>query len=227
MGGCRAALIAVAVAAVATPAAAGTVSGKLDLPPRPARGVADPKGFLERIENPYKPAGDVPVAPFLVVVLDGEAKPSAPPQVTWELAGESFLHPVIAAPAGAEISIKNTSKTARMLAAVEDGKLIPPGPINPGGPKSFRVTEVGKIYSVHDSEAPHLRGTIVVVATPFIAYVDDAGHFELPDVAPGDYKARVFYKDAWLDVEQAVTVPTKGKVDVTLKVLAFAPAAKK
>ena len=227
MGGCRVALIAVAVAAAAPAAHAGTVSGKLDLPPRPARAPAEPKGFLERLENPYKPAGDVPVAPFLVVVLDGDAKPSAPPQVTWELAGESFLHPVIAAPVGAEISIKNTSKTARMLSAAEDGKLIPPGPVNPGGPKSFRVTEVGKIYSVRDSEAPHLRGTIVVVASPFVAYVDEAGHFELPDVTPGDYKARVFYKDAWLDVEQPVTVPVKGKVDVTLKVPAFAPAAKK
>ncbi len=228
MGGRRVSLFAAVIAAcAAAPAArAGTVTGKLDLPARPPRPPAEPRGFLDPVENPYKVAAEVAVAPFMVVVLEGDAKAATPPQITWELAGESFLHPVIAAPAGAEISIKNTSKTARALAAVEDAKLIPPGPINPGGPRSFRVLEAGKVYTVRDSEATHLHGTIVVVATPFIANVDDANHFEIDDVAPGEYKARVFYKDAWLDVEQAVIVPAKGKLDVTLKVPAFAPAKK-
>ena len=207
---------------------AGTVSGKLDLPPRPARAAAEPKGFLDRVENPYKPAADVAVAPFMIVVLEGDAKPAAPPQVTWELAGESFLRPVLGVPANAEVVIKNTSKTARALAAVEDAKLIPPGPINPNGPRSFHVPEAGKVYTVRDSEAPHLKGTLVVVATPFISAVDDANHFEFTDVPEGSYRLRVFYKDGWLDVDQAVTVPAKGKAEVVNpKVPAFAPGAKK
>jgi hypothetical protein len=222
--------VSAACAAWSSAALAGTVVGKLDLPARPARPAVENKGFLDRLENPYKPAAEVAVAPYLLVVLEGDAaKVNAPAQLTWDLAGESFLRPVVGAPVGAEVVIKNTSKTARTLSAAEDSKLIPPGPINPTAPRSFRLAEAGKIYNVRDSDAAHLHGTLVVTATPFVSNVDDANGFKFDDVPPGTYKLRVFYKDGWLDVEQPVTVAAKGKGETTvnLKVPAFAPAAKK
>lgn len=207
-------------------AQAGTVAGRLELPPAPDRAPAATRGFLDRAENPLAPLRPVPVTPYMVVALEGSEKAVAPGQITWDLVGESFARPVIAAPAGAEIVIKNVSKVARTLVALEDKQLVPAGPINPTGPKSFRVTEP-KVLTITDSDAPHLRGTIVVVNTPFVANVDDAGKFEIADVPEGSYKLRIFYKDAWLDGATDVTVGAKGKTDVNAKVPALGAPGKK
>jgi hypothetical protein len=203
---------------------AGPVVGKLELPPAPERPPSATRGFLDRVENPLAPPKKVPLAPYMVVALEGGGKPTAN-QITWELVGESFARPVIGAAVGAEVVIKNVSKSSRTLVAAEDGSLIPAGPINPTGPKSFRTTEA-KVYTIGDKDAPHLKGTVVVV-NGFVANVDDAGKFEFSDVPEGSYKLRVFYKDAWLDVSTDVQVGGKGKTEVNPKIPALAASAKK
>jgi hypothetical protein len=211
-------------------ARAGSVAGKLELAPPPDRPPVATKGFLDRVDNPLAPVKPLNLAPALVVVLEGDEKPtSGGLQITWELAGDSFARSVLAVPVGAEVVIKNTSRTARMLVAAEDPKLIPGGPINAGGPKSFRPSEA-KTYTVGDSAAPHLKGKLVVVDTKYVATVDDAGKFEISDVPAGAYKLRVYLfspaigKDGWLDLpETTVTVPAKGKVESTAKLPAGYP----
>ncbi len=101
---------------------------------------------------------------------------------------------MIAAPAGAEVVIINQSKTSRTLVAEEDPKLLEPGPINPTGPKSFRPTEAGKVYTIGDNDAPYLIGKLVVVSTQYIAYLDDAGHFEIDDVPAGQLQAEALVR---------------------------------
>lgn len=208
---------------------AGTVSGKLELPPAPERPAPSPRGFLERIENPLKPPQPTPIAPYMVVVLEGKAEGS-PPECRWDLVGESFAHPVVACMAGAEVTIKNMSKTSRTVTAVEDGKLIPPGPINPTpGAKSFKIGDAGKTYTIKDPDSPYFFGRLVVVDSPHVGYPEDTttpnvAHYEIADVPEGTYKVKVFYKDAWLDVETPVTVTKTGKVEVTTKIAAL-PAA--
>jgi hypothetical protein len=215
----------------AAAASAGTVSGKLDLPPAPPRPPLAVKGFLDRVENPL--ANIKPAAPAqqMVVVLEGQEKPVSPPQVVIELLGETFSKKVVAAPAGAEVVIKNVSKTARTLVAAEDPKLVPQGPINPTGPKSFRVNDVGKVYTIGDKDAPHLRLKVVVVNTQFVGYPDETGKFEVDGVPPGAYKVKVWYQDSWIQREdETVNVAAKGKTDVNPKIPAGAyasPAAKK
>jgi len=188
------------------------------------------KGFLDRTENPLAPVKPPSPTTQMFVVLEGDEKPVSPPQVVIELLGETFSKKVAAAPAGSEVVIKNVSKTARTLVAPEDPKLIPQGPINPTGPKSFRVNDVGKVYSVGDKDAPHLRLKIVVVNTQYVAYPDEAGKFEIDGVPPGSYKVKVWYQDNWLAREdETVNVSAKGKTDVNPKIPAgaYTPAAKK
>lgn len=199
---------------------AGPVVGKLELPPPPDRAPAATKGFLDRQENPLAPARAVSVTPYMLVTLEGGEKSAAPGQVTWDLVGESFSRPVIGAPAGAEVVIKNTSKIARTLVAAEDKNLVPAGPINPTGPKSFRVTAPA-IFTIGDPDAPHLKGKIVVVSSPFVSNVDESGKFEFADVPEGPYKLRIFYKDAWLETTTDVDVEKKGKTEISAKVPAF------
>jgi hypothetical protein len=227
----RAIWASVFLLALAATASAGTVSGKLELPAAPPRPPLAMKGFLDRVENPL--ALVKPLAPTqqMVIVLEGQEKPVSPPQVVIELLGETFSKKVVAAPAGAEVVIKNVSKTARTLVAAEDAKLVPQGPINPTGPKSFRVNDVGKIYTIGDKDAPHLKLKIVVVNTQFVAYPDDGGKFEVGDVPPGAYKVKVWYQDNWIQRDdETVNVAAKGKTDVNPKIPAGAftsPAAKK
>lgn len=200
---------------------AGTVIVKLELPPAPPQPALKVKGFLERVENPIAPVRGVPVAPQIVVVLEGaEPKTDATGQVPWLLVGESFEKPLIGVPAGSEVVIKNVSKSARNLIAVEDPKLVPAGPINPTGPKSFRVTEA-KTYTITDKDASHLKGTILVVTTPHVGNLDANNKVEFDNVPEGAYKARVFYKDAWI-AEKPVNVPSKGKAEVAFDAAAMA-----
>jgi hypothetical protein len=215
----------------AATAHAGTVTGKLDLPAPPPRPPLKVKGFLDRVENALAPVKPVAPSQQMVVVLEGDEKPVSPPQVVIELLGESFSRRIVAAPAGAEVLIKNVSKTARTLVAAEDPKLVPQGPINPTGPKSFRVTDVGKIYNIGDKDAPHLKLKVVVVNTQYVGYPDDSGRFEIDGVPPGTYKVKIWYQDSWLvrDADETFAVAAKGKSEINPKIPAGAltPAAKK
>jgi hypothetical protein len=220
-------LVLFAVVVLVGDASANTVTGKLELPPAPDRPPIAQKGFLDRVDNPLAPVRGVNVTQQMIVVLEQEgAKVESPAQVSWDLAGESFSRPVIGAPVGAEVVIKNTSKIARNLVAAEDAKLIPAGPINPTGPKSFRPTEP-KIYTIGDKDAPHLHGTLVVVNTKHVANVDAAGKFDFGDVPEGAYKLRVFYRSNWIDApDTAVAVGAKGKTEVSVKIPAGYPLKK-
>lgn len=206
---------------------AGTLVGKLELPQAPERPASGVKGFLDRVENPLAPVQPLNVPRRMVIVLEGEEKEATPGQVVWELLGDSFSRPVVAAPAGAEVVIKNVSKTSHTLVAKEDAKLVPPGPINPTGPKSFRATDPGKVYTIADPDAPYLTGKLVVVNTRFIAYPDDTGRFEVTDIPPGEYKLKIWYRDGWLErPDDAVTVGQKGKSEFNPKVASLAPPKK-
>lgn len=216
------------VGLVPVSAGAGTLYGKIELPATPERPPPVTKGFLDRVENPLAPVRGVDVTRQMVIVVEGEEKPVSPPQINWDLAGESFSRPVIAVPAGAEVVIKDTSKTARTLVAKEDPKLIPQGPINPTGTKSFRLNDVGKVFTVGDKDAPHLVGKIVVVNTQFIAYPDESGRYEIGDIPAGSYKLKIWYRDGWIARDDDnVTVTAKGKTDFNPKLPAGAFGGKK
>jgi len=221
------------VCSSASVAVAGSLSGKLELPPPPDRPPVKNKGFLDRVDNPLAPVRPLAVAPNLAVVLEGEDKPQAGGNsVTWELAGDSFARPVLAVPVGTEVVIKNTSKSARMIAAAEDGKLIPAGLIQAGSPKSFRPTEA-KAYTLGDAAVPYLKGKLVVVDTKFVASVDDTGKFDIADIPAGTYKLRVYFfqpatgKDGWIErPDESVTISAKGKSEITAKLPAGYPIQK-
>lgn len=224
--------VCVVLTALAGESLAGNVVGRLELPAAPERPPAAPRGFLDRVENPIAPIRPVNVGPQTVIVLEGEAKSQAPGQVPWELGGDSFGKPVLVVPVGAEVLVTNTSATPRTLVALEDPKLVPQGPFNPQSPRSFRVTEP-KAYTIVDKDAPHLRGKLLVVSTPYFAHPEmsgaklETGTFQIGDVADGTYKLRVFYRDGWIDrPDDTVTVAGKRNTDVAVKLPAGFPLKK-
>ena len=210
--------------------------GRIELPPAPERAPVVARGFVDRVENPLADIKKPNIAPYFVVVLEGDQRSDvAPAEVNWDLVGESFARPVIAVPVGAEVVIKNLTKIPRTIGAAEDARLIT-GPLNPTGSKSFRATQPA-VYTIGDKDAPHLKGKIVVVATTHVASLDDGGRFEMADVPEGSYKLRIFYYDPaaeahgrksdWLPVTTDVVVARNAKsnrTEVTAKVPALGAA---
>ena len=223
--------VCVVLAGLAGESFAGGVVGRVQLPPAPERPPVARRGFLDRVENQLTPVRPFHVGPHLAVVLEGEARPQAPGQVPWELGGDSFGKPLLVVPAGAEILITNTSGAPRTLVAAEDPKLVPAGAIAPRATKSFRPTAPGA-YTIGDPSVPHLRGKLLVVATPYFAMVEvgsgkpDQGTFQIADVAEGSYKLRVFYRDGWIDAPDEPVTVGKRNVDVAVKVPAGFPLRK-
>ena len=58
------------IAVLASTGRAGTVVGKLELPPAPERGPVIARGFVDRVENPLAEIKKPNLAPYLVVTLE-------------------------------------------------------------------------------------------------------------------------------------------------------------
>jgi hypothetical protein len=222
--GRSAAIVAGLVGVLATPAAAGVVGGKIDLPPGGAGAPpARTRGFLDRIDNPHLPARPFDPMPHLVVVLVGGDPPAAQPQVTWELAGESFTRGVLPVLPGTAVLIKNVGKGSPVLRAAEAPDLIQPGPINPRAGKELKVGD-GPLYTISDPDAPHLVGRIVVVPGGRFGIPDASGRFEIADVPPGTYTVRVWYMGGWIERSDEQITVAAGRRDVNPKIPPGFPA---
>lgn len=196
-------LVPLAILAVAIPAEAGPVDGKLTWPPQGVpRPPARSRGFLDATENPHLPLRPHDPTPAMVVVLDGGAPAPAPvpaPQVTWDLLGDSFARPVIAVRAGTELKIRNLGRGTPILTAVGQPDLIAKKPLNPTGELTFSVGAQPRVIEIVDDSAAHLRGRILVVTSPWFTTPDATGKFTLADVPPGAYTVRVFYDTGWIE----------------------------
>jgi hypothetical protein len=197
-------------------ARAGTVTGKLDLPPGGAPPLRDP-GFLDRAENPHMPVKTVDPTPFLVVVLEG-ATPSdaaATGQAPWDLLGASFAKPLLPVAAGTEVVIKNCH-ACREASLFVDGQpdLIQKGALNPIGTKSVKTSKPGALV-VKDDELTSLVGRIAVFDTPYFAQPDANGKFEIKDVPNGTYTVKVWYVDHFVERgNESVTIEGKHSADL-------------
>jgi hypothetical protein len=211
--------VCVAWLGAAGPASAGTVLGRLDLPPAEAREPSATRGYLDPVDNAILPVEPFNPTPLMVVVLEAPSPidVAAPPQAAYELRGESFARGVIAVVKGQEVIIRNTGLLPRTLVAKEDPELIPKGTLNVTGTKSFRVTEAGKVYTIIDPTAPYLVGHVISVSSPYHAAPDREGRFTFDDVPAGTYKAKVFFRDHWLTAESQVTVPAGGRAKAELR----------
>jgi hypothetical protein len=203
----------------ASDASAGTVLGRLDLPPAEAREPSATRGYLDPVDNAILPVEAFNPTPLMVIALEAQTpiEVAAPPQASYELKGEAFARGVIAVVKGQEVVIRNSGLLPRTLVAKEDPELIPKGTLNVTGTKSFRITEPGKIYTIIDPTAPYLVGRIISVSSPYHAAPDREGRFTFDDVPAGSYKAKVFFRDHWLATETQVTVPAGNRAKAELR----------
>lgn len=228
--------------ALAAPAAvAGSLSGKLEPPPDPGDRPTLPRGYLARIANPLAPVPPYDPVPYLVVVAVPAASDAAaakPATVVWDLRGDSFARPVIAARLGDAIEIRNSGRAAPVLVARGEPQLLPKKPLNPTDRVQFTPTKAG-LVDVVDESTPHLRGRLLVIDRGAYAVPDASGKFEFPDLAPGDWTIRVYYAPrdvargnaapataGWIQrPDDKVTIGAK-KTELTIKLPAALPVTK-
>ncbi|MBK9030204.1 MAG: hypothetical protein IPL61_02495 [Myxococcales bacterium] len=217
---------------IAAPAAgAGTVAGKVELPADLGEAPVLGRAYLPRLANPLAPARPLDPLPAMVVVLEpaGGAPAAKPTTVTWDLRGDSFARPVVAARLGDAIEIRNQGRGAPVLVARGAPQLLPKKPLNPTDRVAFTPTAAG-LVDIVDEATPHLRGRAIVLERGLYAYPDAAGKFELADVPAGDWTVRVYYAPrnlargtaaptpaGWIErADDTITVGSK-RTDVTVK----------
>lgn len=211
----RAAVVAVAMLAPAASAVAGPVSGKLELPPKgPDRPPMRGKAFVDRTPNPLAPVRPLDPLPSIIIMLEPAPTTTFPPPppapVTWDLLGESFARPVFGVRLGGELVIRNKGKGSPVLAAKGKPDLIIRKPLDPTAQLSFIPgTEAGSIEVVDDT-APHLRGRIVVLPSPYFTVPDAKGAFDIDNVPEGDWTVKVWFDDGWIArPDEKITVGSK------------------
>lgn len=225
--------VSIASGVAVTSAHAGGVAGKLELPPEVDAPPVLGKAFVARLANPLAPVQRLDPFPAMVVVLvpatGATPPPTKPATVAWELRGDSFARPVVAARLGDAIEIKNAGRAAPVLVAHGQPALLPKKPLNPTDRVAFTPT-AGGLVDVIDESTPHLRGRVLVLEQGLYALPDAGGKFEFVDVPPGAWTLRVYYAPrnlargtaaptaaGWIErTDDALTVGGK-RVDVTIK----------
>ena len=168
------------------------------------------RGFLDRVENPLAPVRSVNTTSHLVLVLEGDEKAAAPGQVVWELVGETFARVVLAVPAGADVVIKNNSKTARTLTAKPAAAPVAATPLPGAKPEpvlaygmlqrhgvSPDLTISGGVRVLHDASdsrwwTARLRAGVLFYAEPTFISLGIAGQLGALESSSLGFEARLF-----------------------------------
>jgi hypothetical protein len=186
-------------------AQAGTVAGTIQFQPnRLGKPPERNQGFLPRIENPLRPVKRFDPLPWLIVVLEGGPVSDAdtvPAEqaVIYELLGASFAVPILPVLVGSQVELKNRSHDTPTLVTPDAPDVLGSVSLAPRAVHAFRVKEPLKPITIRAQGSPHLQGTVVGFPHRYFARVDERGGFEIPDVPPGEWTARVWYRDGWLE----------------------------
>ena len=83
---------------------------------------------------------------------------------------------------------------------------------------SRRATSA-RVYTIGDSDAPHLKGVLIVVNTQFVAYPDESGQFQIPTCRPAATSCACGTATSWIDrTDDDVYVAAKGKTEINPKI---------
>jgi hypothetical protein len=206
--------VGLAALLLAVSAQAATVRGTVVLPPEPR---APDQDAHWRVEN-----GILPIAPRMpdphldvVVVLDNAAPhKESLPNATVELRGLRLDPRVAFISVGGTVEFKNLDRVPHVLYVERATSMMPPTPTPAGQTRAQKFFAAGE-YPLRDDEYPHVEGTVLVLATPYVARLDEKGGFKL-EVPEGKYTMRVFWRGAWV-VQQPLEVGPR-TTEVTVQV---------
>ncbi|MFH0899907.1 MAG: hypothetical protein V2A73_04685 [Pseudomonadota bacterium] len=182
-------------------------------------------GFVDRIRNQITEIRPFDPRPECFVFLEGgPTDPSAsqtPKQpATLELGPESFRIHLLPVIGGTTVTINNIGETTHPIYSPDQSDLLGGPPIGPKGTRAavMKASDGGAtLVRLLSKESLHLEGRIVVLPTRYFSRLARDGSFSIADVPEGKWTMRVWFRDGWLAVTQAVEVDARGqKVMLTL-----------
>ena len=204
-----AALLLAAVAHLATTAVqAAVVEGRVSLraPSVPATPSAQryPAGIAEQVEPPDAPAAIVSLEPELP--LDGSPNgaraASSPARIAVAQKGLQFRPGILAVRVGTVVEFPNHDDTYHSVFSYSKPKRFDLGRYRKGEEPAALVFDTPGVVKLYCEIHQHMRGTVLVLETPWFAKTDPDGAFRIADVPAGHYVVR-----AWLDEETVWTRP--------------------
>jgi len=184
-------LVLVSVFLVAQGAAAGTIDGTAT---RASAGKRGPSSILPG-----------------VVWLDGTRKFSTPKKIpTLAQHGGQFVPPFLIIVAGQTVQMLNEDQVAHSVYSESSAKQFNLGYYAKGMPKSVTFDRPGLIdvrCPIHSA----MRGTILVVPSPYYATVEADGSFHIGNIPAGKYRLN-FWSEDEPSVSKEISVPANGRI---------------
>jgi plastocyanin len=174
----------------APPATAATIEGRVTLPKATTLTVVNKRYEI------VSTGGVVTTNPPLAVVyLEGAFAPLAEaPVVRVEQKDLMFVPQLLAVPVGARVEFPNLDDTFHNIFSYSPAKRFDLGRYRAGEkPVPAVIFDAPGLVVLRCDIHEHMRGVILVLATPHFAVTDEAGNFRLSGLPAGSYKLK-----AWL-----------------------------
>jgi plastocyanin len=145
----------------------------------------------------------------IVVWLEApNLKVTIPPAVEMVQKSKTFRPHVLAIPVGATVNFPNFDPIFHNAFSNFSGQPFDTGLYAPGTNRSVRFRRPG-IVRVFCNIHPTMSAIIAVLNTPYFAVTGRNGEYEIPDVAPGDYRLRFFHERAAAETLDKLERPIK------------------
>lgn len=170
---------------------AATIEGRVALPKAAATTVMNKR--YEIVSTGGVVATNPPLA---VVYLEGEfPAPAEPPVRRVEQKDLMFVPQLLPVPVGARVEFPNLDDTFHNIFSYSPAKRFDLGRYRAGEkPVPAVIFDAPGLVVLRCDIHEHMRGVILVLATPHFVVTDDAGRFRLTGLPAGTYKLK-----AWLN----------------------------
>jgi plastocyanin len=199
---------------VAGTAQAAAVRGTVLLPAEPRPPDQDAHWRVENGMVAIGPRVPDPHLDVLVALESTDAHKESLPNATVELHGVRLDPRVTFISIGGTVEFKNNDRVPHTLYLDRASSLMPATPTPAGQTRGQKFFAAGE-YQIRDEEYPHVEGTVVVLATPYVTRLDERGIFKL-EVPEGKYTLRVLWHGSWV-VQQTLEVGSR-TTEVTVQV---------
>jgi plastocyanin len=191
-------ILLITIIACAMPAAAATVSGKVNF-------------ISKRGQNPT-------VSETLVWLEPAGGKIIRKSPATFQMMtrGKMLIPHVMAIPTGSTVEFPNDDPISHNLFSLSTGNSFDLGLYRRGAGKSEKFDSPG-LVNVYCNVHPNMSSVIHVMATPFYVFSDPAGNYALTDVPPGKYRL-VAWNEIGGQAETPIEVSSAGAVSGNLSV---------
>jgi plastocyanin len=151
--------------------------------------------------------------PLAVVYLEGEfPAPAAPPVAKLPQKDFAFIPALLAIRVGTRVEFPNLDDTYHNIFSYSPAKRFDLGRYRPEEtPAPSQVFETPGLVTLRCDIHEHMRGLILVLATPHFVTTDPEGRFRLTGLPPGRYTLKV-----WLDSRTTLSRPVELAADSTL-----------